>query len=173
MATVVACRVTPGVPAITLPAMSDPRIAERYDEKIAEAFVRANEKLTGLPEFLGVRLVGFEPGRLTASMEVRDQLLTPFGNMHGGVISALCDHVLGCVCYPHMPKGSWAATTEFKLNLLAPVSGGRVDVEAEIVSMTKSQAVVRIDVSNEGRSCAVAQGTVTLRPPRDERGEPR
>lgn len=48
--------------------------------------------------------------------------MTPFGNMHGGVISAVCDHVLGCVCYTHMPKGSWAATTEFKVNPLAPVS---------------------------------------------------
>ena len=146
--------------------MTDSRIAERYDETIAAAFLSMNEKLTGLPEFLGVHFTGFEPGKLMASMEVADRLLTPFGNMHGGVISAVCDHVLGCVCYPHMPKGSWAATTEFKLNLLAPVSGGRLDVEAEIVAMTKSTAVVRIDVTNDGRACAVAQGTVMIRPPK-------
>jgi uncharacterized protein (TIGR00369 family) len=148
--------------------MIDPRIAERYDERVAAAFLRSDEP-TGLPGFLGIHLTRFEPGRLTASMEVRDQLLTPFGNMHGGVISAVCDHVLGCVCYPHIPKGSWAATTEFKLNLLAPVSGGRLDVVAEIVSLTKSTAVVRIDVANDGRTCALAQGTVTIRPPRDEK----
>jgi uncharacterized protein (TIGR00369 family) len=148
--------------------MIDPRVAERYDEKIAAAFLAMNDELTGLPEFLGVHLTRFEPGRLTAAMDVHDGLLTPFGNMHGGVISAVCDHVLGCVCYPHMPKGSWAATTEFKINLLAPVSGGTLEAVAEIVSMTKSTAVVRIDVSNEGRTCAAAQGTVTLRPPRDK-----
>jgi uncharacterized protein (TIGR00369 family) len=149
--------------------MIDPTIAERYDEKIASAFLRMNDKLTGLPEFLDVHLTGFEPGRLTAEMVVHDRLLTPFGNMHGGVISALCDHVLGCVCYPHMAKGSWAATTEFKVNLLAPVSGGKLEAVAEIVSMTKSTAVVRIDVSNDGRACAAAQGTVTLRPPREKK----
>ena len=147
--------------------MTDPRVAERYDEKMAEAFLGTNDELTGLPEFLGIQLTGFEPGRLTAEMVVHDRLLTPFGNMHGGVISAVCDHVLGVVCYPHMPKGSWAATTEFKVNLLAPVSGGKLEAVAEIVSMTKSTAVVRIDVSNDGRVCAAAQGTVTLRPPRD------
>lgn len=147
--------------------MMDPRIAERYDEKMAKSFLGTNDKLTGLPEFLGIRLTGFEPGRLTAEMEVHDRLLTPFGNMHGGVISAVCDHVLGVVCYPHMPKGSWAATTEFKVNLLAPVSGGKLEAVAEIVSMTRSTAVVRIDVRNDGRVCAAAQGTVTLRPPRD------
>ena len=148
--------------------MTDPRIAERYDETIAAAFLRTNEELTGLPEFLGVRLTAFEPGRLTAEMDVHEGLMTPFGNMHGGVISAVCDHVLGCVCYPHMPKGSWAATTEFKINLLAPVSGGKLEAVAEIVSMTKSTAVVRIDVRNDGRACAAAQGPVTLRPPRVE-----
>lgn len=150
--------------------MPDPRIAERYDADIAAAFLRMNEKLTGLPEFLGVHFTEFEPGRLRASMPVHERLLTPFGNMHGGVISAVCDHVLGCVCYPHMPKGSWAATTEFKVNLLAPVSGGRLDVVAEIVAMTKSTAVVRIDVTNDGRACAAAQGTVTLRPPKPDPG---
>ena len=149
--------------------MIDPTIAERYDEKIAAAFLSMNDKLTGLPEFLDVHLTGFEPGRLIAEMVVHDRLLTPFGNMHGGVISALCDHVLGCVCYPHMAKGSWAATTEFKVNLLAPVSGGKLEAVAEIVSMTKSTAVVRIDVSNDGRACAAAQGTVTLRPPREKK----
>ena len=146
--------------------MIDPRVAERYDEKVAASFLKTSDQLSGLPEFLGLRLTGFEPGRLRAEMPVHDRLLTPFGNMHGGVISALCDHVLGCVCYPHIPKGSWAATTEFKLNLLAPVSGGKLEAVAEIVSMTKSTAVVRIDVHNDGRVCAVAQGTVTLRPPR-------
>ncbi len=149
--------------------MIDPQIADRYDEEIARAFLQMNEKLTGLPAFLDVHLTDFEPGRLTARMPVHEGLLTPFGNMHGGVISAVCDHVLGCVCYPHMPKGSWAATTEFKVNLLAPVSGGELEAVAEIVSMTKSTAVVRIDVRNEGRTCAAAQGTVTMRPPREKK----
>ena len=149
--------------------MADSQIAERYDQKIAAAFLSMNDRLTGLPEYLGVALTAFEPGRLTAEMVVHDRLLTPFGNMHGGVLSAVCDHVLGCVCYPHMPQGSWAATTEFKINLLAPVSGGKLEAVAEIVSMTKSTAVVRIDVRNDGRACAAAQGTVTLRPPRDKK----
>src|SRR5437868_11500989 len=45
---------------------------------------------------------------------LRDELLTFAGNLHGGVLSAFCDHVLGTVCYPVIAKGAWAATTEFK-----------------------------------------------------------
>jgi uncharacterized protein (TIGR00369 family) len=82
------------------------------------------------------------------------------------VLSAVCDHVLGCVCYPHMKRGQWAATTEFKLNLLAPVTKGTVAAEAEIVSLTRATAVVRIQVENEGRLAAIAQGTVLIRDPK-------
>jgi uncharacterized protein (TIGR00369 family) len=144
----------------------DSRAARAFDPKIAAAFLKANEKLTGLPAFLDVRFTGFEPGILRATLPVRDELLTPFKNLHGGVLSAVCDHVLGCVCYPHMRRGQWAATTEFKLNLLAPVTQGEVTAEAEIVSLTRATAVVRIAVENEGRLVAIAQGTVLIRDPR-------
>lgn len=146
--------------------MPDPRAVEAFDARIAEAFLKANERLTGLPAFLGVRFTEFQPGVLRAELTVRDELLTPFENLHGGVLSAVCDHVLGCVCYPHMKRGQWAATTEFKLNLLAPVTKGKVSAEAEIVSLTRATAVVRIQVENEGRLAAIAQGTVLIRDPK-------
>jgi uncharacterized protein (TIGR00369 family) len=82
------------------------------------------------------------------------------------VLSAFCDHLLGCVCYPAMAKGQWAATTEFKINLTAPVTKGVVEGRAEIVVLTRTMAVVRVDVRNEGRLAATAQGTVTIRDPR-------
>jgi uncharacterized protein (TIGR00369 family) len=65
-----------------------------------------------------------------------------------------------------MKPGQWAATTEFKLNYLAPVSGGTLVVEASILSLTRTTAVVRIHVSNEGRLACIAQGTVLIRDPR-------
>ena len=120
----------------------------------------------GLPEFLGIKIVDVGPGTMQARLEVRPELLTRIGNMHGGVLSALCDHVLGCVCYPVMKDGQWAATTEFKINLTAPVSGGVVEGRAEIVNLGRTQAIVRIDVTNDGRLAACAQGTVTIRDPK-------
>jgi uncharacterized protein (TIGR00369 family) len=146
--------------------MSKKDFRDAFDTSVAANFVKASSRLEGLPGFLGCSLTEFSPGRLRAELEVRPELLTPFGNMHGGVLAALCDHVLGCVCYPHMKQGQWAATTEFKLNYLAPVSQGIVAAEAEIISMTRSTAVVRIEVENDGRVVCVAQGTVLLRDPR-------
>jgi uncharacterized protein (TIGR00369 family) len=86
--------------------------------------------------------------------------------MHGGVIAGLVDHVLGAVLYPVIPRGYWAATTEFKLNYLAPVRTGVVTAEANIISMTKRTAVVRIEVTNDGRPVAAAQGTVLIQQPK-------
>ena len=113
-------------------------------------------------EYLGFETVEVGPGTMHARFEVREELLTPIGNMHGGVLAAFCDHLLGTVCYPVMKQGQWAATTEFKLNLSRPVSQGTVDGYATIINMGRTQAVVRIDVHNVDRLAASAQGTVTI-----------
>ena len=137
-----------------------------HDEKVAAGFMMNRGGAGGLHDFLGFKITSSEPGVMTGELEVREELLTPFGNMHGGVLSAFCDHMLGCVCYPAMKQGQWAATTEFKINLTAPVSKGTVTARAEILNLSRTQAVVRIDVSNEDRLAAIAQGTVTIRDPR-------
>ncbi len=148
-------------------ATLDPKILERYDPEIAETFLETpGALLSGLPKYLDIEIVDVGPGTLRAEMTVKEDLRTPFGNIHGGVLAVICDHVLGCVCYPLMERGAWAATTEFKLNLLAPVSGGVITADAKIVSMTRKTAVVLIEAVNEGRLVCVAQGTVTIRPPK-------
>ncbi len=120
----------------------------------------------GIDGYLGIRITSVEAGQIVCEMPVTDEVITMIGNMHGGCLSALCDHVLGAVMYPVMPEGYWAATTEFKINLLAPVSTGTCVATAEIVSMTKRLAVVRISIVNEDRLVAVAQGTCTIVAPR-------
>lgn len=138
---------------------------EHFNEKVADAFVNMPSH-TALPDFLGVRFTEAGPGTLVAEMEVRDELLTPFGNLHGGVIAVLVDHVLGSVMYPVMPRGWWAATTEYKVNNLAPVREGVLKAEATIIAMTKRTSVVRIDVTNGDRLVCVAQGTCLLQEPK-------
>ena len=137
-----------------------------HDARVAARFMENRGGVGGLHDYLGFKITSSEAGVMTGELQVRDELLTPFGNMHGGVLSAFCDHMLGCVCYPAMKEGQWAATTEFKINLIAFVFKGTVEARAEIANLTRTQAVVRIDVSNEGRLAAIAQGTVTIRDPR-------
>lgn len=138
-----------------------------YTQKVADAMLEPGELIeTGLMGFLQIRHVSFGPGTMVAEVDVRDDLLTPFGTLHGGVISALADHVLGSVMYPVMERGQWAATTEFKLNLLRPVREGVLQASAEIISMSRRMAVVRIDITNGDRLAGAAQGTVSIQDPK-------
>ncbi len=141
---------------------------EVYDEGIARGMIKAHESPDrgGLDGWLGIRIDDMWAGGVRASLPVRPDFVTPMGTMHGGVLSAFCDHVLGVVCYPVMPRGAWAATTEFKINLLAPVKEGDCVATATIINLTKRSAVVRIEVENEGRAVAAAQGTVTIMLPK-------
>ena len=138
----------------------------QYNEKTAAGLQGSGGGAGGLAAFLGIEHIEVGPGTLLARVGVRDDLLTPFKNLHGGVLAALCDHVLGTVLYPVIPRGAWAATTEFKINYLTAVTTGDLDARAVIISLTKRTAVVRIDVENEGRLVCAAQGTVLVVAPK-------
>jgi uncharacterized protein (TIGR00369 family) len=146
--------------------MAKPPTFAYFDRRVADGFLTASAQAGGLPGYLGIRFVEMTPGRLVATMEVRDELLTPFKTLHGGVMAGLVDHVLGCVLYPLMPRGQWAATTEFKLNYLAPVFGGAVlRAESTVVALGRRTAVVHVEVASGDQLVCVAQGTLLVSEP--------
>lgn len=142
---------------------------ELFHAAVADALYGSTFQ-TGLPGYLGIETVEVAPGRMWAKLSAKDELKTPFGSLHGGVLSALVDHVLGAVLYPVIPLGSWAATTEFKVNLIRPVRDGEVVAESRIAALGRRSAVVTVEVTNDGRTVGLAQGTVTILPPADGAG---
>ena len=135
---------------------------EHFDEKIAAGMLGMPADLGGLPSYLAIRHTKLSAGCLVAEMDAREDLLTPFGNLHGGCLSAFVDHCLGVVFYPVIPKGAWVATTEFKLNLIKPVSAGICQATAQVLALAKRSGVARIDVVNDNQLVCAAQGTVTI-----------
>jgi 1,4-dihydroxy-2-naphthoyl-CoA hydrolase len=146
--------------------MTTPITPRRYNAETAAVIAGSDELLTGLPAYLGIRTVEVGPARMIAELDVRPELLNPFGSAHGGVVAGLVDHVLGSVLYPVIERGQWAATTEFKLNLVAAVRSGVLRAEAIIVAMSKRTAVVHVEVTNDGKLACMAQGTVLIPEPR-------
>jgi uncharacterized protein (TIGR00369 family) len=144
-----------------------PTLEERYDEAIAARFLAATAGgAGGLPEYLGIEHVRFEPGRLWCRATIRDELLTPFGNAHGGALAGIVDHVTGIVVYPLMRPGQWAATTEVKLNYIAPVQAGVVETGSTVLAMTNRSAVVRGELYYRDLLVCAAQGTLTIVDPK-------
>lgn len=139
-----------------------------FDPAVAELLQQSPARLAGgLIEWLGVTTVEVGPGRLVCRLPVTDRLMNHFGAAHGGVVSTLADHVLGAVCLPVVPPGSWPATAEYKINMVAPAHPGDMVATAEILSLSRRTAVVRVDVVNGGRTVALVQGTVSIMPPRE------
>jgi uncharacterized protein (TIGR00369 family) len=144
-----------------------PSIEERYNQEIADKFLElASNAAGGLPGYLGIELVSFAPGKLWGRAVVTDELLTPFGNAHGGALAAIVDHITGVVVYPLMRPGQWAATTEVKLNYIAPVQAGMLETESSVLAMTNRSAVVRGEIYYQGRLACAAQGTLTIVDPK-------
>ena len=138
---------------------------ETFNQRIADAMLGSSDQGGGLPQYLGVRLREMTPGRLVATMDVRADLITPIGAIHGGVMAGFVDHCLGCVLYPLMKPGQWAATTEFKLNYLAPVRAGALVADSIVEALGKRTAVVRVEVKQDDRPVCLALGTLLVSDP--------
>ena len=143
-----------------------------YDEEIAAMMLAGGldgKSGGGLPEFLGIRTVGVGPGWVESEIDVREDLLNPFGAAHGAVLASLFDHVLGSSVFPVVPRGTWPASQEFKLSYLAPVRVGVLQARGDVVTLRRTTAVVRMEATNDGRLVGAGLGTVSLQAPRPDR----
>ena len=143
--------------------------SDRFDEELAVAMLRGSlgpeGTEGGVPGFLGIRFTEVEPGSCVAELDVGEHLLNPFGAAHGAVLAALIDHVLGSAVFPIVPRGTWPATLEFKVNYLAPTRPGVLRATGRVLSLSKRTAVVSVDCENGGRLVGTALGTIALTPP--------
>src|SRR5260221_11562451 len=118
---------------------------DHFDAAVAERFVATSADAGGLPGYLKIRFVEMTAGRLVAVLAVRDELLTPFKTLHGGVMAGLLDHVLRGVLYPPLPPGQWAAPPQVKPNHLGPpFPRARPRAQATVGGVGKSGPGVRV-----------------------------
>lgn len=141
-------------------------IEDRYTQSIADQMLQVSNSMPGLPAYLGVELLRFAAGRLWAQADLTTQVATPSGNVHGGVVAGVLDHITGAVVYPLIPEGHWGATTELKLNYVAPIVPGILRAEASVLAITNRSAVVRAEAFQDDRLVAAAQGTIAIVAPR-------
>ena len=84
-----------------------------------------------LPGLIGLRITAHEPGRLTAALDVRDELLAPNGYLHAATVIALADTACGLATRALLPDGASGFTTlELKTNFLGTAREGRLEVVA-------------------------------------------
>src|SRR3954447_10010544 len=129
-----------------------------------------NDLLPGtLPGLLGIVVDSHEPGRLTAHLDVRPDLLAPNGYLHAATVVALADTACGLATRALLPDGSAGFTTiELKSNFLGTAREGRISVVATNAHAGRTTQVWDAVVTNEetGRSMALFRCTQSVLWPR-------
>jgi 1,4-dihydroxy-2-naphthoyl-CoA hydrolase len=85
---------------------------------------------TGLVKHLGMRFVETEKDRIVAELEIRPELLTVGGALHGGTLMAFADTVGAAGTVVNLNPDQHTATLESKTNFFAAAFKGVVRAEA-------------------------------------------
>jgi 1,4-dihydroxy-2-naphthoyl-CoA hydrolase len=134
------------------------------------------ERLKGiLPELLGIQLVEVTPDRVLATLEVRPDLCTTGGILHGGSIMAFADTLGAVGTVVNMPPGHGTATIESKTNFIGGAAlGTTVTGESTPVHKGRTTQVWQTRITNaEGKLVALVTQTQIVMPPRKEPPVPR
>jgi 1,4-dihydroxy-2-naphthoyl-CoA hydrolase len=84
-----------------------------------------------LVEHLGIRFVEAGPDRVVAELEIRDNLKTVGGALHGGTLMAFADSVGATGTVMGLQEGQSTATLESKTNFFAAGRSGVVRAESK------------------------------------------
>ncbi len=115
---------------------------------------------------VGIEWIDDDPERARARVEVRDDLLQPFGLVHGGVLSTLVESVCSrATALVVVPQGMAAMGQSITVNFMRPISAGHVEVTARARHRGRTTWVWEAEVRDaEDRLCALAQMTIAVRP---------
>ena len=113
------------------------------------------------PGLMGVRLTELAPDRVVAEMEVRADLCTAGGILHGGACMAFADTLGAVGTILNLPSGKRTTTTDSSTKFIA---GARLDttVTGECVALHRGRTTMVWQTSIrsvEGKLCAVVTQT--------------
>jgi uncharacterized protein (TIGR00369 family) len=104
-----------------------------------EALRRLNEHAAALfARTLGVRFIEAAPERVVGEIDVREELCTTPGIMHGGAIMAFADTLGGAATSLNLRQGAGTTTVESKTNFFAPARTGET-VRGECVALHRGK----------------------------------
>ena len=104
---------------------------------------------TGLVKHLGIRFVETGKDRIVAELEIRAELLTTTGALHGGTLMAFADTIGAAGTAVNLAPGQNTATLESKTNFFAAAFKGVVRAEATPLHKGKRTHVWQTRVTDE------------------------
>lgn len=113
------------------------------------------------PGLMGVRLLEVAPERVVAEMEVRPDLCTSGGILHGGAYMAFADTMGAVGTVVNLGAGQRTTTTDSSTKFIAGAKvGTRVRGESVALHRGRTTHVWQTSITNaDGRLCAVVTQT--------------
>jgi uncharacterized protein (TIGR00369 family) len=124
------------------------------------------------PGSMGITLLELSPERVVAEMQVRDDLCTTGGVLHGGASMAFADTLGALGTMLNLPPGATTTTTDSSTKFIAPArAGGKVTGESVALHRGRTTMVWQTSVrADNGRLCALVTQTQLVLAPRAANG---
>jgi uncharacterized protein (TIGR00369 family) len=132
----------------------------RDEARVRDSFAKQTFMAT-----LGAQLARVAPGEVTIVLPVREALSQQHGSVHAGAVASVLDSAAGYAALTLLPPGAAVVSVEFKLNLLAPALGQRIEARARVLRSGRTLSVCTAEawaIDREGKETLVAvlQGTM-------------
>ncbi len=103
----------------------------------------------GLVRHLGMKFVEVSKDRVVATLEVRPELLTTTGTVHGGTLMAFADTIGAAGTAANLEQGQSTATLESKTNFFAACKSGTIRAESTPLHKGRRTHVWQTRISDE------------------------
>lgn len=127
--------------------------------RVRDSFARQ-----GLMRLLGAELAEMKAGLVTISLPFRPELTQQHGYFHAGGTASIADSAGGYAGFTLFPEDSSVLTVEFKLNLINPAQGDRLEAVGRVVKPGRTLTICQLDVwgISPDKRTHVATGLQTL-----------
>jgi 1,4-dihydroxy-2-naphthoyl-CoA hydrolase len=103
---------------------------------------------TGLAKTLGIRFVETEKDRIVAELDIKPELMTTTGTVHGGTLMAFADTIGAAGTVVNLAPGQSTATLESKTNFFAACREGTLRAESTPLHRGKRTHVWQTRISD-------------------------
>lgn len=102
-----------------------------------------------LGETLGIRITEAAPDRVVGELDVKPELMTIGGILHGGTMMAFADTIGAVAAFINLPPGAGTTTLESKTNFFSGCKSGVVRAEATPLHRGKRTSVWQTKLTDE------------------------
>jgi uncharacterized protein (TIGR00369 family) len=124
----------------------------------------------GFDALLGLELLECTDELVTARLAVREELLQPFGLVHGGVLASIAETLASVgTAVVVIPDGNGAMGLSNATSFLRPITSGTIHARALRRHRGRTTWIWDVEITDHaGRLCALTRMTIAVRPLRPD-----